>query len=363
MTHPTGTIAPGELRDQLWRALSDVDESCAAAVVHSALDTANRQGLTPQEAGERVLLGVVAPAQARVGAEWAANRFTVAQEHAATAINERCVATVASATPPPPGPARGHVTVACVDGEWHALPARLVAEVLRLRGWHVDYLGAQVPTDHLVAHLHRRNSDAVLLSSSIPTHLPVAHNAISACQAAGIPVLAGGAGFGPDGSYARRMQADWAPDAVGADTALTRGLTRPSAASARLADADLPHLNDQEYTMVRQSRRQLVKQTFADVEEGFPPMRDYTAFQRERTVEDLDHIVNHLAAALYVDDPALFTRFIAWTADILTARNVPAHSLLPALASLIRQLSDFPRTRTALAQAHEALLVVPGQRS
>ncbi|GAA3132590.1 hypothetical protein GCM10017687_55690 [Streptomyces echinatus] len=57
------------------------------------------------------------------------------------------------------------MTVGCVDGEWHAFPARLVAQVLRLRGWQVDYLGARTPTSHLVAHLHLTNPDAVLLSA------------------------------------------------------------------------------------------------------------------------------------------------------------------------------------------------------
>ncbi|MER5951721.1 hypothetical protein ABT127_37355 [Streptomyces sp. NPDC001904] len=124
---------------------------------------------------------------------------------------------------------------------------------------------------------------------------------------------------------------------------------------------DLPHLDDQGYTMVCQCRRQLVKQTVADVEEGFPAMLKYTEYQRERTVEDIDHTVNYLATALYVDDAALFTRFITWTADILTARGVPAVSLLPALGSLDRQLSDFPRATRILATARSALSI-PGPR-
>ncbi|MFJ4717348.1 B12-binding domain-containing protein [Streptomyces sp. NPDC088785] len=352
----SGVPSSGELRDRLWRAVSDVDETRAIAVVRDAV-AALATGTSPRRAAERVLLELIAPTQERVGAQWAANALTIAQEHAATAINERCVSAVADAAAAGAEPVKGRVTVACVDGEWHALPARLVAEVLRLRGWHVDYLGAQVPTGHLVAHLHQRRSDAVLLSSSIPTHLPTAHTAISSCRTAGVPVLAGGAAFGPEGRYARLMRAQWAADAVGADDVLTRGvgLERPTVRDARLVDADLPHLDDQEYTMVRQTRRQPVQQTLADVEDGFPAMRAYTEYQRERTAEDIDHLVTHLAAALYVDDPALFTRFITWTADILTARHVPAHSLLPAIGSLRRRLADFPRSTGILNEARGAL--------
>ncbi|NEB74671.1 cobalamin-binding protein [Streptomyces sp. SID14478] len=344
-----------ELREQLWQAAMACDETHAVALVRHAVGAGSARDVLA--AAERTLLRLIAPVQERVGIQWAANAITVAQEHAATALNERCVSAVADAaasaladTDTP-----GRVTVACVDGEWHALPARLVTEVLRLRGWRVDYLGAQVPTEHLIAHLHQRPTDAVLLSSSIPAHLPTAHTAISTCQAAGVPVMAGGAAFGPRGRYAHQMQAAWAPDAPGAHRVLMQGLERPTAAAARLPDLDLPHLKDQEYTLVRQTKRQLVKQALLDVEAAFPPLRSYSEYQRERTAEDIDHIVTYLATAVYVDDADLFTTFLTWTADILQARGVPPRSLLPVLDSLEHQLIDFPRATGALAAARTAL--------
>jgi hypothetical protein len=44
-------------------------------------------------------------------------------------------------------------------------------------------------------------------------------------------------------------------------------------------------------------------------------MRDYTDAQRQRTAEDITHIINFLIASLYVDDDNLFSGFIAWTAE------------------------------------------------
>ncbi|MFJ2262668.1 B12-binding domain-containing protein [Streptomyces sp. NPDC087844] len=272
----------------------------------------------------------------------------------------RCVTAIADATAPAlVGTFVGRVLVSCVDGEWHSLPARLVSEVLRLRGWRVDYLGAQVPTEHLVAHARRTRAQAVLLSSSIPTLLPGAHNAINSCQGAGLPVLAGGAAFGPQGRYARLMQAEWAKDAPDAATLLGRHLRPSGAHAARLPELDLPHLADQEYTMVRRTKLQLVKRTLADVEERFPETRHYSEYQLERTVEDIDFVVSHLATALYVDDPDLFTRFITWTADVLAARGVPPRCLLPALDSLLNQLKDFPRAVGILTAARDLLIPPP----
>lgn len=344
-----GHIRLPELSEQLWTAVAAGDEPAATDVVLHALD----QGADP----ESVLLDVIAAVQGRVGEEWAANRISVAQEHTATAINERAVAALAQHPASRTTPHRGRITVACVDGEWHALPARLVAEVLKLRGWQVDYLGAQVPSPHLISHLHITKADAVALSSSIATRLPTAHAAITACQAIGVPVLVGGAAFGPDGRYAKLLGAQaWAPDARSAADRLAEGpLPQPQADHQQIDD--LPHLADQEYTMVARSSGSLVRTVFLGLQDAFPAMRAYDDMQRDRTAEDLAHIVDFLLTSLYLGDEDLFTWFIAWTAQILQARGVPVLSLPPALDLFARELQDFPRAVRTLQRGVEALTV------
>ncbi|MDX3074049.1 B12-binding domain-containing protein [Streptomyces sp. NPDC088354] len=336
-----------ELSERLWTSVAARDEYSATEIVLRALD----DGIDP----ESVLLDVIAVVQGKVGEEWAANRISVAQEHAATSINERAVAALALHPAARRTPDRSRITVACVDGEWHALPARLVAEVLKLRGWHVDYLGAQVPAPHLISHLHTTQADAVALSSSIATRLPTAHAAITACQAIGVPVLVGGAAFGPDGRYAQLLGADaWAPDARTAADRLAEGpLPRPQVDHQQMDD--LPHLADHEYTMVARSSDSLVRTVFLALEDAFPAMRTYDDLQRERTAEDLAHIAEFLATALYLGDVDIFTGFITWTARILQARGVPALSLPPALNLFARELKDFPRATRTLQRGVDAL--------
>ncbi|MGV0851865.1 cobalamin B12-binding domain-containing protein [Mycolicibacterium phlei] len=336
------------VREQLWNAVLDADENAAVDTVFAAVDA----GMAPEDA----LLDVIAPVQQRIGSEWAANRITVAQEHAATAINDRVIAALSRHPAAGRADSAGRVTVACVDGEWHALPARLLAETLRLRGWRVDFLGAQVPTPHLIAHLHQHAPDAVALSCSIATRLPTAHAAITACQSAGVSVLVGGAAFGPDGRYARLLGADaWAADARTAESRLREGLPRLRLAARHHPIDDLPHLADQEYSMVSTSKGTLVAGTMAELENRFPAMAAYSDEQRHHTREDIAHIVDFLATALYVDDDDLFTSFITWTAGVLSARGVPAASLYPALDLLATQLSDYPRAQRLLAAARLAL--------
>lgn len=341
---------PGDMKqmaERLWHAVSAVDEYTATELVLHMLD----EGADP----ENVLLDVIAVVQGRVGEEWADNRISVAQEHAATAINERAVTTVSTHPAARTTADRGRITVACVDGEWHALPARLLAEVLKLRGWRVDYLGAQVPTPHLIAHLHSIRADAVALSSSLATRLPAAHAAITACQAVGVPVLVGGAAFGPEGRYAKLLGADaWAPDArAAADHLAGSPLSRPQPDHQQFDD--LPHLGDQEYTLVARNSATLVRTVFTALENALPAMGSYSDLQRDRTAEDLAHIVEFLATALYLDDEELFSWFLTWTAQILTARGVPARSLPPVLDLLARELKDFPRALRILRAATRTL--------
>ncbi|MET8998798.1 cobalamin-dependent protein [Amycolatopsis sp. NPDC004169] len=352
MSTATRSSAVAEHTERLWEAVTAGDEYAAGDAVVRALG----DGTDP----ESVLLDVIGAVQRRVGREWAANRLTVAQEHAATAINDRVIASFGYVLKRPE-PHLGRITVACVDGEWHAMPARLLSEVLRLRGFRVDYLGAQVPAPHLVAHLHRTGPDAVALSGSLATRLPTAHATITACQAAATPVIAGGAAFGHDGRYARLLGAEaWAPDARAAADRLTEPLPRPHAAHQPLDD--LPHLADQEYTLVTRSSARLVKTVLAGLEERIPAMRSYTDLQRQYTAEDLAHIVEYLATALYVGDGELFTGFLSWTAGILTARGVPAASLVPALELLGAELHDFPRA-TGLLRAARTHLAEPAAGS
>ncbi|MER5656240.1 MULTISPECIES: hypothetical protein [unclassified Streptomyces] len=98
----------------------------------------------------------------------------------------------------------------------------------------------------------------------------------------------------------------------------------------------LPHLADQEYTMVVRSAHQLVKATLTELEIRFPPMRRYTEEHHRRTAEDL------------------FAGFIVWTGAILTARRARPEPH-PTLDLLALQLNDFPRACRTPARAREAL--------
>lgn len=338
MTAPTAALA--DAYPKLIACLADADEYAATDVALGLLADG-----VPAEA---VLLELVAPAQAQVGRWWQSNTWSVAQEHAATHISERVVAAVSSYASPRPN--LGRVVVACMDGEWHSLPARLVAEVLRLRGWNVTFLGASVPAAHLVSYLHRHDAHAVALGCALPMRLPHAHRMIEACRRADVPILVGGRGFGSDGRWARRLGVVWAPDARAAADIVGDQEALAQAAAERLSE-----LADDEYTGLTRRRGGLIDSVLEWLRAGVPAVRAYTEPQLDSTVDDLGHILDFLAAAVYVDDQTLFVEFLDWLAEVLESRRVPVQSVAGSLAYLADELRDFPRARSYLRSGRDAL--------
>ncbi|WP_233558692.1 cobalamin B12-binding domain-containing protein [Micromonospora radicis] len=335
----TGAL-PAAAYPEYLRCLAEADESAAVEVARGLLDAG-----VP---ADRVLLDLVAPAQAEVGERWARNEWNVAQEHAATHVSEQVVAAVSAYAGV--RPERGRVVVACMDGEWHALPARLVAEVLRLRGWQVTFLGASVPAAHLVSYLHRHDAYAVALACALPMRLPQAHRMIEACRRSDVPIVVGGRGFGVDGRWARRLGVAWAPDAPAAAELLADERALRASPPAGLAQ-----LADDEYAGLISRRAELIDSALAELAHRMPATRVYTPSQLDSTVSDLGYILDFLAAALYVDDGSLFTEFVEWLEAILDSRGVPAVAIAGTLRHLSGALRDFPRAAGYLADGYVSL--------
>lgn len=136
---------------------------------------------------------VVQAAQREIGRMWQENELSVAHEHMATAIAQRVLTHLFEVAKP--APARNTtILVACVEGELHELPARLVADYLELGGFSVRYLGANVPTEDLSTAVAEQPPAAVGLSATMAFHAPALRAAVAAIrrQFPAMPVLTGG---------------------------------------------------------------------------------------------------------------------------------------------------------------------------
>ncbi|RKS68033.1 methanogenic corrinoid protein MtbC1 [Motilibacter peucedani] len=185
----------------------------------AALSALSRRGAVEVVVGARaggaavgtLVADVFAPAEREVGLRWERDEWSVAQEHAATVIAELALSAVSQ-----DGHDRvhGRLVAACVSGEWHAFPVRLVAESLRDLGWSVTCLGGSVPADQLEGFLREHRPDAVLLSATLAASLPGALESVAAARRAGVPAVLGGAAADAYPAAAAAVGAHAAPSDV-----------------------------------------------------------------------------------------------------------------------------------------------------
>ena len=312
---------------------------------------AARQALALLEAGATVhdlVHGLLGPAQVEVGRRWEVNQWSVADEHAATAITDAVLGALAWRIDAAED--QGHVVVACAEGDWHSLPARMAAEVLRVDGWQVDFLGASTPADHLRRFVPEAGVVAVVISCSVPIFLGGALRSIQAAQAAGVPALVGGRAFGADDLRARRLGADgWAPDPAAAGRLLRDWRRQPPSVGERPAG-----MRDAEPLELEAARSELIEVAMSELFLRFPALAGYSEAQVARTREDLGYILQFLEAALLTDDPRIFLdEFLPWLARVLTSRGLPSGVVTVGLEALGAALDGYPRGQELIAQGRQ----------
>jgi methanogenic corrinoid protein MtbC1 len=137
--------------------------------------------------------GVVGEAQREIGEKWQRNEVTIAEEHMATAISNLALAQLYERAEPAPRNGK-KILVACVEGELHELPARLVADALDTAGFSVRFLGASVPTRTLLDMVGKYAPDLVALSATMSFHGAALRDAVASLRAAhsSVPIAVGG---------------------------------------------------------------------------------------------------------------------------------------------------------------------------
>jgi methanogenic corrinoid protein MtbC1 len=131
---------------------------------------------------------------ADVGDGVAAGRLAIADQYVATATAQRIGARI-GARFRRRGRSRGTVVLGAPTGERHALPIAVVADLVRLAGFAVVELGADVPPEAFGLAV-RRAADPIAVGIGVTgvDHLDAARATIARVRAdaPGVPVLIGG---------------------------------------------------------------------------------------------------------------------------------------------------------------------------
>jgi DNA-binding transcriptional MerR regulator/methylmalonyl-CoA mutase cobalamin-binding subunit len=134
------------------------------------LDLPRLQGLMDRAVVSRgvpvFLDELVAPLLREIGQRWREGRFTVAQEHLATAALRRILGSVMR-TFEVSGQAPS-IVVATPPRQIHELGAMLVAAAAAAEGWGVTYLGSDLPIAEIVTTARHSRARAVALSLIYP---------------------------------------------------------------------------------------------------------------------------------------------------------------------------------------------------
>jgi excisionase family DNA binding protein len=199
------SMAVDRLRDRLIAG----DAAGAWSIIESALLAG-----TPGD----VYLRLLGPCLATIADGWEQGRISLADEHRATAV---ALGTMGRLSPLFKRRGRrrpGLVLLAGAEGDPHAIPLAMVADLLRAEGFDVIHLGAAVPAEPPVAMAAAADLCAVGLSVSTTHGVAKARRAVGELhrRVPGVPVMLGGPAVRHE-KGARQAGADgWAPDAAAA---------------------------------------------------------------------------------------------------------------------------------------------------
>jgi methanogenic corrinoid protein MtbC1/DNA-binding XRE family transcriptional regulator len=192
--------------------LTKLRSAYATAVLEGNADEAHRvldQGLASGVIPSKLYLDVLMPVQVEIGARWHRGEISIPQEHIATQITLRQMTRLK-------GLLKTRLklglkaVVSSVEGDQHFIGAQAVADFLSVDGWEVDFLGADVPTDHLVPFSKARGAHLVCVSCSLTGLVPVAAKLVQELKKLNPApqVIVGGATFIMNPELAEQVKAD-----------------------------------------------------------------------------------------------------------------------------------------------------------
>lgn len=148
---------------------------------------------------------VIQAAQHEIGRLWQRNVVSIAQEHMATAISQLVLSALFERAKPQPRLGK-KLVLACVEGELHDLPARLVADVLDVDGFDVRFLGANVPHDDLIKAIVSERPDVIGLSVTMTFNVTSLRTAIARTrEVTPNPIFVGGHALGWSSELAEEL--------------------------------------------------------------------------------------------------------------------------------------------------------------
>ena len=119
---------------------------------------------------EQFYLHIIQPAMYEIGMLWERGTISVAQEHLASAIVGRVMAST-SMLEITPEKVKGKAVITSAPNEFHEIGAWMISDILEHEGWDVRYLGANTPANDLLELLRSYQPSVLAMSVTMPFNI------------------------------------------------------------------------------------------------------------------------------------------------------------------------------------------------
>ncbi len=197
---PVGDRGELGIRARLAAAIIEGDREGVPALVEQAF----AEGLAAMEIGNEGLL----PGLEEVGRRFGAKQVFLPQVMLSAETMHAAFAVIKARMHGDPGPSRGRILMATVEGDIHDIGKNIVCTLLENHGFEVIDLGKNVPAQRIIEAAKSRQVDAVGLSALMTTTLAQMEHTIKRLREEGVKVFTMVGGAVVTEEYAEKIGAD-----------------------------------------------------------------------------------------------------------------------------------------------------------
>jgi methanogenic corrinoid protein MtbC1 len=264
---------------------------------------------------EHVCMEVLQKGLAEIGGLWYENKASAQQEHFASGLAMRRLDSLLSASP---APTRKQITlVGCPAGEQHTFTALLLALLLRRRGLHVIYLGANVPTHQFEETVKSTRANLVILVAQSLIAAAALQETTRALKELRAPVAFGGRIFNMQPNLAKNISGYYLGgairDALDQVENLLKKKVKPNA----------PKPPSQKYQTALRGFISNRAHIESALKESLPPfVKNSEGFNT-----GIQFLGDNIAAALQLGDMEYVTQEMEWVKVLLQSHKRPPQEL------------------------------------
>lgn len=296
---------------------------------------------------EVVLFEIIQQSMRDLGEKWFDGEVTVQQEHFTSALVLRRLETLIAATPPP---LRSEtILIASPAEEWHTFTMVMLNLLLRRRGYHVVFLGANVPTDHLDEAVESIKPDLVILASQ---HLSSAANLQKAARILSrknVHVAYGGRVFNIIPALRKRIPGDFLGETIEESLSVIEQLIRnPKSVPIYDETPAAYRILAQEF----KEKRGVIESNLIETLKAKGAPLDYVS------AANLD-LGNQLTSALELGDVNFLTKDMLWLKGYLERQNMPKDQLDSYLEAYAKSVQEVMNGHSAIFTSWLNFLIQP----